>query len=300
MAYNKPDKYPCPFCEYIGDRFSSAKLFEDDLSVSFMALNRRSKGAVLISPKRHVEQIANLTKEEAISIILLIKRSGMAIYNSYRPDGFHIFCNAGKKAGQSVCHMHFQIQTRFMNVDYSFSPAIQLPWIPAKELQRNALEMQKHEMDYKSSIITFKVNENTLLSATVSLHGELLNNEVCVEETNNFYVIIPSKMRTKGSIVILPKDNVYENLFMLSHEQSIELILLVRKYCIAIENAYDPIGLSVWCETGEIADQLYKHFLLEITPYHENSNYKYVSRLELPSFPVEERLIIKNELLNNL
>lgn len=289
MAYEKPDRYPCPFCELITNRIPSAIVAKNELAIAFMAVNRRSVGAVMISPIRHVEEISKLTKEEAQCIMELIRLIGKKVINIFDPDGIHLFCNAGKRAGQSVCHMHIQIQTRFYNDDYLFIRAIDLPWIPVKELRKGAKKIGlSKEFDKPEFIVPEKSIFSNLSSPS--------NDEIILEVTTNFQVAVPQKTRTLGAIVIVPKIKI-QNVFLLDDQQSEELILLIRKYCRLIENTYDPIGLSVWCETGEVADQIYAHFIVEIVPYHKSLFYKYRSRNKLPIMSYEDRLKIKTEIL---
>ena len=284
MTYTKPDKFPCPFCEIINGRIPVATLFKNELAIAYMAVNRRSKGAVLISPIRHVEEISQMTEKEASCVMSLIQKVAKSIIFVYNPDGIHTFCNAGIRAGQSVCHTHFQIQTRFEKEDYSFSPAVDLPWIPVEELKRTTIKLKQYQHRKKEQMPSFKVPEDSFLPLNMDLIKETI-----IKETNYFLVIPPPQNRVKGAVVILPKEKI-QNIYMLSKSASLELILLVRKLCIAIEAAYDPIGLSVWCEVGEVADQVYDHFLFEITPYHEGVNYKYQPRKTLSNTPLKERI----------
>jgi diadenosine tetraphosphate (Ap4A) HIT family hydrolase len=111
---------------------------------------------------------------------------------------------------------------------------------------------------------------------------------VLISESEHFYAVTAEYSRVKGAIVILPKRQV-SNYLELSVEESNDLMLHVRKLARATEKAYDPIGLSVWWETGTEADQFFDHLVVEITPYFEDIEYKYQPRSELTQTPLEHR-----------
>jgi len=299
MAYTKPERFPCPFCECIAGRIPSAIVFENEHAAAFMAVNRRSKGAVLVSPKRHVEHVSQLTDIEAKAVMSILKKTAKAVCLTYQPEAFHIFCNAGIRAGQSVCHMHFQIQNRFDDEEYSFAPSIEIPWVAIDELRNNASLIRHAASDIAGFSKTFTTPDKQMPEFMPENYQALVRQNVVVADTENFFAVVPEYNRVKGSFVILPKFHVV-NYLALSEAESHELILLVNKLASAIEQAYDPIGLSLWWETGQKADQHFDHLVVEMTPYHENIEYKYQDRSVLKAFSLAERQSSALEIINNL
>lgn len=287
MAYEKPERFPCPFCECIAGRIPSAIVFENEHAVSFMAVNRRSEGAVLISPKRHVEQLSHLRPEEAVGVMDVLRKTAKSVCLAYGPSAFHTFCNAGVRAGQSVCHMHFQIQTRFDDTEYSFAPSIKIPWIAVDELRSNAGRIQHAVSDISGFNQKFEMKDQKLAEFTQPL-DDLRKQEIMITETSCFYAVIPEHSRAEGALVILPKRPV-ENYLELSDLESSDLIILVSRLADTLEKAYDPIGLSVWWETGVKADQHYNHLVVEMTPYAQGTDYKYLDRSKLSKVALSER-----------
>ncbi|MDW6003463.1 HIT family protein [Vibrio mangrovi] len=287
MAYEKPERFPCPFCECISGRIPSAIVFENEHAVSFMAVNRRSKGAVLVSPKRHVEQLSHLKPEEAVGVMEVLQKTAKSVCLAYEPSAFHTFCNAGIRAGQSVCHMHFQIQTRFDDTEYSFAPSIEIPWIPVDELRKNAQRIQSVTSDINHFQPKFELKDQKMEEFTQPL-DDLRAQGVVIEETPCFYAVIPEYARAEGALVVLPKRPV-ENYLALSEPERSELIQLVSRLADTLEKAYDPIGLSVWSETGVKADQHFDHLVVEMTPYAQGTDYKYQDRSQLNKVALSER-----------
>ncbi|WP_289118088.1 HIT family protein [uncultured Idiomarina sp.] len=298
MAYEKPERFPCPFCECIAGRIPSAIVFENEHAVSFMAVNRRSEGAVLICPKRHIEQLSHLRPEEAVDIMDILRKTAKSVCLAYVPSAFHTFCNAGVRAGQSVCHMHFQVQTRFENTAYSFAPSIEIPWIAVSELRRNASRIQHAASTICSFNQKFEIKNRQLAEFTHSV-GDLRKQEIIIAETSSFYAVLPEYCRVEGALVILPKRQV-ENYLELSNSESGELIKLVSRLADTLEKAYDPIGLSVWWETGVNADQHYDHLVVEMTPYAKNKNYKYQDRSELSKVALSDRQTWARHIIKHL
>ena len=292
MSYEKSEQFPCFLCEFVAGRIPRAILFETDLAVAVMSPHQRSEGAVLVMPRRHAMSCSQLTKEEAAAVMSLLCKSAKAVCKTYKPDGLHTFCNAGKKAGQSVPHMHFQIQTRYYNRSYAFGSSRNLPIIHIEKLLANAKKIRQTEQKNHDFNLLFAVKKECLCDSMPKVIEHFRKEGTLIKETFNFFAVVPEKNRVKGALVILPKLNV-SNYLELNDNESTELILLISDLSRAIENFYDPIGLSLWSEIGIAADQIYKHLLVEIVPYHadvKEEDYKYQHRTMLTITPIEERI----------
>ncbi len=292
MAYEKSEQFPCFLCESVAGRIPHALLFETELAVAVMSPHQRSEGAVLVMPKRHALNCTQLTKEETVAVMSLLCKSARAVCKTYKPDGLHTFCNAGKKAGQSVPHMHFQIQTRYYDRSYAFGSSSNFPIIPIEKLLANAKKIRQAEQENHNFNFLFSIKKECLCDPIPKAIGHFRKEGTLIKETSNFFAVVPEQNRIRGALVILPKRNV-SNYLELNDNESTELILLISDLSQAIENFYDPIGLSLWSEIGIVADQIYKHLLVELVPYHadvKDKDYKYQNRTMLTITPIEERI----------
>lgn len=71
-----------------------------------------SSGHLLVIPKRHVNQIIDLTSKEREEIFNLMDLSVFALKKYISPDGFNIGCAIGEVAGESINHLHFHVLPR--------------------------------------------------------------------------------------------------------------------------------------------------------------------------------------------
>jgi len=69
----------------------------------------------MIYPSRHIEDITELTSEEAVDIHLLTIKTIKVLRNEFTPSGFNIGYNVGNGSGASIAHIHQHIVPRFNN-----------------------------------------------------------------------------------------------------------------------------------------------------------------------------------------
>jgi diadenosine tetraphosphate (Ap4A) HIT family hydrolase len=69
-------------------------------------------GHSLISPRRCVKTLEELTDEERLAVLKLADSIMIALRKLYQSDGFNCVWNEGRLAGQSVPHFHLHIIPR--------------------------------------------------------------------------------------------------------------------------------------------------------------------------------------------
>jgi diadenosine tetraphosphate (Ap4A) HIT family hydrolase len=72
-----------------------------------------SRGHIEIVPKRHVESLFDLTREEVADALALLFSVQAGLRNDYGPDGYTIGINEGEAAGQSIPHLHIHLIPRY-------------------------------------------------------------------------------------------------------------------------------------------------------------------------------------------
>ena len=71
-------------------------------------------GHLLVAPKRHVPGLENLTKEETLDLLVMVRKSIGVLKEIMSPEGFNVGLNLGRVAGAGVEeHMHFHIVPRW-------------------------------------------------------------------------------------------------------------------------------------------------------------------------------------------
>lgn len=100
----------CVFCKIVNGKLPSTKLYEDDEILAFEDIDPIAPVHVLIIPKRHIESIEKMQKEdEALigRIFSVIKK--IAEEKGVAQKGYRIVTNIGEDGGQAVKHLHFHL-----------------------------------------------------------------------------------------------------------------------------------------------------------------------------------------------
>ena len=100
----------CIFCKIIKGEIPSNKVYEDDEILAFYDINPVAKIHILVIPKKHIESVAHLTKEDEPlvgKIYSVINK--IAEEKGFKESGFKVVTNVGKNGGQEVMHLHYHI-----------------------------------------------------------------------------------------------------------------------------------------------------------------------------------------------
>lgn len=102
---NKSNNHFCGFCDK-----EAEKVQEITRTKCMRVIYPRKpviKEHLMILPVRHVERVENLNEAETIGLLKIIKRINKCFAKLFKISGFNIIVNSGKKAGQSIPHVHF-------------------------------------------------------------------------------------------------------------------------------------------------------------------------------------------------
>ena len=100
----------CLFCKIIKGEIPSNKVYEDDEILAFYDINPAAKIHILVIPKKHIESLAHMEKEdeEIVGKIYGVINK-IAQEKGFKQSGYRVIVNCGKDAGQEVMHLHFPI-----------------------------------------------------------------------------------------------------------------------------------------------------------------------------------------------
>ncbi|MBW1887469.1 MAG: HIT domain-containing protein [Deltaproteobacteria bacterium] len=85
-------------------------------SLSMVMMNRfpYNNGHLLVAPIKHVRGLEDLSHEENLDILLMVRRSISILKEIMNPEGFNVGLNLGRVAGAGMEeHMHFHIVPRW-------------------------------------------------------------------------------------------------------------------------------------------------------------------------------------------
>jgi histidine triad (HIT) family protein len=99
----------CVFCQIIQKQISASIIYEDEQVVAFLSSCPVNVGHTLVVPKKHYENIFDITEKEAAYLFTIVKRMSQAVKDAMRAEGIRIVQNNGEAAGQVIFHLHVHI-----------------------------------------------------------------------------------------------------------------------------------------------------------------------------------------------
>lgn len=102
----------CIFCRMAGGEIPAAKVYEDDVVLSFLDIGPLSEGHTLLIPKEHFARLEECPPELLGKVASHLGKIASAVIKATNADGYNVLCNNGRAAGQLVEHLHFHIIPR--------------------------------------------------------------------------------------------------------------------------------------------------------------------------------------------
>ncbi|MEV6602910.1 HIT family protein [Kutzneria sp. NPDC051319] len=106
----------CVFCAIVSGAVPASVVHEDENLIAFCDLMPINRGHVLVVPKRHATNLAELPEATGALMFPLAQRLAARIRDSALPaDGINLILADGRAAGQSVFHVHLHVIPRMVN-----------------------------------------------------------------------------------------------------------------------------------------------------------------------------------------
>ncbi len=105
----------CVFCKIIRNEIPLTKLFEDKNSLVIAPKEAESKGHMLLIPKKHYENIFDISEKDLKNLMGTIKKISDKLKNNWDVQGINLLHSSGEVAQQSVLHFHIHLIPRFEN-----------------------------------------------------------------------------------------------------------------------------------------------------------------------------------------
>ncbi|MDO8530198.1 MAG: HIT family protein [bacterium] len=128
----------CIFCKISKGEMPCFKIFEDENTLAFLDIKPFSKGHCLVIPKKHFENVFDITEDALQKVSVVAKKLSEKIKNTLQADGIRLSQSNGKTAGQEVMHFHLHIIPRYEGEDIPMHPAAtaHLPQADFEELKK--------------------------------------------------------------------------------------------------------------------------------------------------------------------
>lgn len=117
------DKSPstCPFCKIRDGELPVSLIHEDELAMVILDLNPINEGHLLVIPKVHAPDMADVAPATLAHMMQLAQRMNLALRkSSYQCEGVNLFMADGEAAGQEVWHCHLHVYPRFKGDGFGF------------------------------------------------------------------------------------------------------------------------------------------------------------------------------------
>jgi len=103
----------CVFCRIIEHTLPAEILYENDRVISILDINPIHHGHALVIPKEHCTDFLSIPEGDLHDVLHVSQIVARALVRSLNLQGFNVFSNNGRIAGQSVFHFHMQITPRY-------------------------------------------------------------------------------------------------------------------------------------------------------------------------------------------
>ncbi len=104
----------CVFCGIVAGRLDASRVFENDTVLAFLDIAPATPGHLLVVPKAHAANLAELDPETGAQMFRVGQRMAAALRDSdLRCEGVNLFLADGEVAGQEVSHAHLHVLPRF-------------------------------------------------------------------------------------------------------------------------------------------------------------------------------------------
>ena len=102
----------CIFCKIIKGEIPCFKVYEDNKVLAFEDINPIAEGHTLIIPKRHAQDLWEMSGDDLTAVHLASQKVIRAIKKALNPTGVALLQLNGRGANQVVGHYHLHLMPR--------------------------------------------------------------------------------------------------------------------------------------------------------------------------------------------
>ncbi|HUU41775.1 MAG TPA: HIT family protein [Desulfatiglandales bacterium] len=105
----------CIFCKIIKGEIPAIKVLDEQKVLAFMDINPLAQGHMLVIPKKHAENILDISEDDLAAVIHAVKRCAKAVKRELKAEGITVLQLNGKASDQVASHFHVHIIPRWEN-----------------------------------------------------------------------------------------------------------------------------------------------------------------------------------------
>ncbi|NNF68639.1 MAG: HIT family protein [Acidimicrobiia bacterium] len=133
----------CVFCDIVAGRAPASVVLDDDRVIVIMDIRPVTSGHMLVIPKDHVRDLADIEPDTASRMIHTAQRLTGALEQSGVPhEGTNLFYADGEAAFQEVFHAHLHVIPRFPGDGFRISATGWSDQPSRDELDENAMTIR--------------------------------------------------------------------------------------------------------------------------------------------------------------
>ena len=114
----------CVFCKIVQGKAPCYKIYEDEYTLAILDTAGDVEGHTLVIPKEHVETLIECRDETAVQTLASVRLIAEHYVKDCGFDGVNVLSASGKRAQQSVPHLHFHIIPRKAGDKLNIWPAL--------------------------------------------------------------------------------------------------------------------------------------------------------------------------------
>lgn len=132
----------CVFCKIASHQLPAEILYENEKVIAILDINPIHYGHALVIPKAHCLDFLHVRESDLHDVLHVTQIVARAIVTTLNLDGFNIFSNNGKIAGQSVFHFHMHVTPRYSDDNIQF--VLELKRYEAGTMAQYAERIREH------------------------------------------------------------------------------------------------------------------------------------------------------------
>lgn len=141
----------CIFCQIMEGRAATSTVYEDDICLAFMDIQPVNPGHVLVVPKVHFKDLADLPPHIGAHLFQVAQRIALSLSKTeVKGEGMDLFLAHGEAAGQEIFHVHLHVIPRFTGDGFGFRFGPNYTDLPERqELEAIAVQIRQQLDDQK-------------------------------------------------------------------------------------------------------------------------------------------------------
>ncbi|MFA5049490.1 MAG: HIT family protein [Candidatus Micrarchaeia archaeon] len=105
----------CIFCKIVTGEIPCYRIYEDESVLAFLDINPVSSGHTLVIPKKHYENIYDISEGDLANVTMVTKNLAKKYKQLFEADGITIHQANEKAGGQIIFHYHMHIVPRYFD-----------------------------------------------------------------------------------------------------------------------------------------------------------------------------------------